>query len=308
MEVSVIIPTFNAQKYLPKLLKALSQQTLAHELIIIDSSSTDETLKIAKEYTNSVITIPQKEFDHGGTRTLACDYAHGDLVIFLTQDVLPYNNESLERLVKMFEDPAIAAVYGRQIPYDSTSIFGKHLRLFNYPASSHIRKLEDRKKYGIKTAFLSDSFAGYRKNILDSVGRFKKGMIMGEDMEIGARLLHAGFRIGYASDAIVYHAHSYTMQQEFKRYFDIGVFHSREKWILDSFGKPEKEGNKFIHSEFNYLLEQKSYHLIPSFLLRNGLKYLGYKLGRKYRHLPLSLTKKMSMHGTWWETNHHKNR
>jgi len=302
MHVSVIIPTFNAHKYLPKLCEALSQQTIAHELIIIDSSSTDDTLMIAKKYADHIIVIPQKEFDHGGTRSIATDVAQGNLLIFLTQDALPYNNESIEKLIEMFSDPTVAAVYGRQVPYENSSVFGKHLRLFNYPKLSHIRQFKDHKKFGIKTAFLSDSFAGYRKNVLKSIGGFKKRMIVGEDMEIGARLLHAGYRIGYASDAIVYHSHSYTILQEFMRYFDIGVFHSREKWILDSLGTPEKEGNKFVYSELMYILKQKSYHLVPTFILRNILKYLGYKLGRNYRYLPLPLVKILSMHTEWWET------
>jgi len=304
MRVSVIIPTFNAHKYLPKLCEALSKQTITHELIIIDSSSTDDTLMIAKKYADHIIVIPQKEFDHGNTRTMAAMCAKGDLLIYLTQDALPYNNESLEKLIKIFNDPVIAAVYGRQVPHENTSAFGKHLRIFNYPNKSHRRQLSDRRKYGIKTAFLSDSFAGYRKSALTDIGWFKKGMIVGEDMEVGARLLQAGYHIGYVSDAIVYHAHNYTMAQEFKRYFDIGVFHTREKWILDSFGEPQKEGNKFIYSEFKYLIEQKSYCLIPSFILRNSLKYVGYKLGRLHHHLPLTLTSRLSMHGIWWESNY----
>jgi len=50
MSISVIIPTYNAESYLPKLLESLKSQTLEFELIIIDSSSKDRTISIAKEY------------------------------------------------------------------------------------------------------------------------------------------------------------------------------------------------------------------------------------------------------------------
>jgi len=71
MNVSVIIPTYNAQKYLPRLLESLKQQTMPFELLIIDSSSTDNTIEIANKYTDNIIVIPHEEFDHGGTRTKA---------------------------------------------------------------------------------------------------------------------------------------------------------------------------------------------------------------------------------------------
>ena len=163
MKVSVIIPTYNAEPYLAILLDTLQKQTLSFELIIIDSSSSDKTIQIAKKYTEHIVTIPKNQFDHGGTRTKAAKLASGELLIFLTQDAVPYDNYTLENIIKSFHNSQVAAAYGRQIPYEQTNLFGKHLRAFNYPSTSHIRTLADKTEYGIKTAFLSDSFAAYRK-------------------------------------------------------------------------------------------------------------------------------------------------
>lgn len=300
MKISIIIPTYNAQPYLEKLLKSLFTQTITFELIIIDSSSTDETLTMVKPYAQHIIVIPKNDFDHGGTRTKAAKIATGDIIIFLTQDALPYDNLSLEKLISSFSTTHIAAVYGRQLPYKTTNIFGKHLRIFNYPAASYIKSLKDKKLYGVKTAFLSDSFSAYKISVLKEVGWFKDGLIVGEDVHIGGKILLAGYSIGYVSDAKVYHSHSYSMSEEFKRYFDIGVFHQKEKWILQNFGKAEGEGGKYIKSEFSYLLKENAYHRIPEFFLRNSLKYLGYKLGKSYRLFPKWLIKNLSMHHAWW--------
>ena len=300
MDISVIIPTFNAQHYLPTLLERLESQTLSFELIIIDSSSTDNTHKIAKQYSDKLITIPQSEFDHGGTRTKAAQYASGEIIVFLTQDALPTDNSALERLVSVFEEEKIGAAYGRQIPYEDTSIFGKHLRAFNYPATSHIRTLADKQHYGIKTAFLSDSFSAYRKSAMLEVDWFKDGLIVGEDAHITAKLLLSGHKVGYVAQAVVYHSHTYTLLEDFGRYFDTGVFHTMESWILETFGKVEGEGMRYIKSEFAYLLAHKNYLRIPEFFLRNGLKFIGYKLGQNYQKLPYALVKKMSMHTSWW--------
>jgi len=300
MKITIIIPTYNASSYLESLLAKLKEQTKSFELIIIDSSSTDNTVEIAKQYTNNILTIPTHEFDHGGTRTKAAKTAHGDIIVFLTQDALPYSNDTIQSLTNIFKNKTISATYGRQLPYETTSIFGKHLRYFNYPEESSTRTLSDTQQYGIKTAFLSDSFAAYRKSSLENIGWFKDGLIVGEDTYAGAKLILQGDAIHYNADAKVYHSHSYTLIEEFKRYFDIGVFHKKEAWILDTFGKAGGEGWKYIKSEFNFLLKDHTYHRIPEFFIRNGLKYLGYKLGKHFTYLPLALRKKISMHTLWW--------
>jgi len=301
MKISVIIPTYNAEPYLPQLLESLKQQTIPFELLIIDSSSTDNTVEIANKYTDTVIVIPHEEFDHGGTRTKAAKMAKGDVVIFLTQDALPCHHTTLENLLSAFKTPLVSAAYGRQVPYEETHIFGKHLRLFNYPETSYVRTLADKDKYGIKTAFLSDSFAAYKKDSLAQVGWFKNGLIVGEDTYVGAKLLLKGYALSYCADAKTYHSHSYSIVEEFKRYFDIGVFHKQESWMIESFGKVEGEGGKYVKSEFKYLLKYHAYHKIPEFFIRNGMKYLGYKLGHHYKILPLYLLKKLSLHPSWWD-------
>ena len=301
MKVSVIIPTYNAEPYLATLLDALQKQTLSFELIIIDSNSTDKTIQIAKKYTQHVVTIDKNTFDHGGTRTKAAQMATGEFLVFLTQDALPFEKNSIEKLLSVFENKEVGAVFGRQIPYETSSLFGKHLRIFNYPKHSYIRKLKDKENYGIKTAFLSDSFAAYRKSALEKIAWFKDGLILGEDNYAGAKMLLADYALGYCAEAKVYHSHSYSMFEEFQRYFDIGVFHKQESWLLDTFGKVAGEGGKYVKSEFNYLLKQHAYHLIPLFIIRNILKFVGYKLGQKHQKLPKKLTKKLSMHTLWWE-------
>ena len=303
MTITVIIPTYNAETYLPSLLEKLKKQTVSFELMTIDSSSTDNSLSIAKQYTNKIITIPEAEFDHGGTRAKAAKMASGEIIVFLTQDALPYNNQSIERILEPFKDTNVGAAYGKQIAYEETSLFGKHLREFNYTDNSYVRTLQDKERYGIKTAFLSDSFAAYRRSALDHVGWFKDGLIVGEDNYAGAKILLADYALAYCSNAKVYHSHSYTLIEEFKRYFDIGVFHKRESWMIETFGKAEGEGGKYVKSEFYYLLKHHAYHRIPEFFIRNGLKYIGYKLGQNYKYLPLGLIKKLSLHHLWWNKN-----
>jgi rhamnosyltransferase len=303
-KISIIIPTYNAEKHLPKLLDSLITQSVkAYELIIVDSSSKDKTVEIAKQYTDNVIVIPQNEFDHGGTRAKAAQIAKGAILVFLTQDALPFDEFSIENIIKVFEDETVGAAYGRQLSYEDTNLFGKHLREFNYPDKTIVKTKEDISKYGIKTAQLSNSFSAYRKDILLETGNFKDNLILGEDVYTGAKMILAGYKLIYTADAKVYHSHSYTIWEEFKRYFDIGVFHKCESWILEQFGKAEGEGTKYIKSEVKYLLDNGAWYLLPEFIVRNGMKYLGYKLGQNYEKLPMWVIKKFSMHHRWWSKN-----
>lgn len=304
MTFDVVILTYNSEKKIKNLLERIKNQNIKpQKIIIIDSNSLDNTVSIAKNYDCEVYIVDSDKFDHGGTRTYAAKIANSDIIVFFTDDALPYDNCSLGKLIGAFKDEMLGVAFGRQVPYENTNIFGKHLRFFNYPEKSYIRTYDDRKKYGIKTPFLSNSFCAYRKSVLEEIGFFKDNLILGEDTYAGAKILKAGYKIGYCADACVYHSHNYSAIDEFKRYFDIGAFHKSEKWILDDFGKAEGEGIKYIFSGIKYLRSEHKIYLLPEFFIRIFFKYMGYTLGYNHKLLPLFLIKLLSMHKIWWNKN-----
>jgi len=301
MKVSVIIPTYNAHVYIKQLIDTLFKQTLEFaDILIIDSSSQDGTAELIKVAGVNVITIPTSEFDHGGTRSMGIKNTVGDIVIFLTQDALPVDHTSIKQLIKVFDDPKIGAAYGRQIPYPNETPFGAHLRLFNYQMHGYERIYADKHIHGIKTAFLSDSFAAYRREALEKIGLFENSLICSEDLYAGAKILKEGYSLAYVAEAMVYHSHGYSVKDEFKRYFDIGVFHSQEKWLISVFGTPESDGVKYVISELKHLVNHKYFFLIPLSIVRNIAKYCGYTLGKLHTKLPEKLNKALSMNSNWW--------
>jgi rhamnosyltransferase len=112
MSVSIIIPTLNAEKTLDSLLLALRSQHSIFEIIIIDSSSTDNTLMTAKKYGAKIISIPRNSFNHGRTRNLAAIASKGDILVFMTQDAIPQNNYLIKNLISPLNNPEIAASSG----------------------------------------------------------------------------------------------------------------------------------------------------------------------------------------------------
>jgi rhamnosyltransferase len=299
--IAVIVPTRNAARDWPAFASALAANVGAGPVMIMDSSSTDGTAELAYAEGFRVYSVPVAEFNHGGTRQLAVDLLpEAEVLVFLTQDALLKSRESIAALVKAFEDPGVGAAYGRQLPRMDAEPIGAHARLFNYPERSGIRALNSRRDMGLKTIFISNSFAAYRRTALLGVGGFPNGVIFGEDTITAARLLLGSWKIAYVAEAQVYHSHSYTWMQDFKRYFDIGVLHARESWLLKEFGSAGGEGGRFVRSELNYLWP-RHWRLIPSALIRTVLKLLGYRLGRIEKKLSLGWKRRLSMHRGFWK-------
>ena len=247
--ISVIIPTRNAAGQLDAMLDALASQTLRpDEILVVDSGSSDATPEIALRRGAVLVEIKAEEFNHGATRNLAADRAKGDILVYFTQDSLPADNRAIELLCAGFGDSKVGAAYGRQLPRPGAGPIGAHARLFNYPDKSCIRGLADAGRFGIKTAFISNSFAAYRRAAFSQAGGFPADTILSEDMCAAGKMLLAGWKIAYSAEAKVFHSHDYGIAAEFRRYFDIGVFHARQQWLRREFGEAEGEGGKFIAS------------------------------------------------------------
>lgn len=299
--LALCIPTLNAGPRWREAVDAIKRQTLPCHVLVIDSGSQDGTEDRAEAAGFEVVRITTAEFDHGGTRQWAAEHLSGHkLIVFMTQDAVLSSHDALERLLEPFADLSIGAVFGRQLPHQEAGPIEEHARYFNYPPTSRTTSLDDAPTWGIKSAFLSNVFAAYRQSALSEAGGFSAHTILSEDMLVGARMLQQGWKIAYQADACVYHSHDYSLLEEFRRYFDIGVFHSREAWLIDQFGTPEGEGWRFILSELTFLA-RKAPERIPEALLRTAMKYTGYRLGRLERQLPMSLKRVLSMHKQYWE-------
>ena len=233
MSVALIIPTRNAAPHLDRLLPALAAQSLQpDEVFVVDSASTDDTVARFRAYGARVEVIDPKQFNHGGTRRWASQQVSAQALIYLTQDAIPADDQSFARLVaNLYSETDIGVAYGRQLPHPTAGLLGAQSRHFNYPAQGRSKRLSDAPELGIKTCFSSDSFSVYRRDALEAVGGFPQDVIGSEDAYVAAKMLLSGYAVRYAADAQVLHSHDYRLLEEFRRYFDIGVFYGRERWI-----------------------------------------------------------------------------
>ena len=224
MNYALIIPTLNAAADIGRLLSTMLAQTLPpSEILVVDSSSEDETVSIASRVPGvRCVVIPRAEFDHGGTRDMALRMTQAEAVVFMTQDALPASPACMERLLAPFADARVAAVGGRQIAWPDARAYEQAVRAHNYPAASRVWDAGDIPGLGIRSFLISDVCAAYRREPYLAVGGFDHPLPTNEDMLMAERLLHAGYALAYAGDAAVCHSHNLTWAQEYRRNYAIG--------------------------------------------------------------------------------------
>lgn len=275
--VSVVIPTYNAGiKFKNVAEMILKQRANIKKVFVIDSTSTDQTVNIADKYGFEVELIPKKNFGHGKTRQYALEKIDTEIVVFMTQDALLFDEFSIKRLVNcLISDNNIAAVFGRQIPYKNVNLYEKIFREYNYPNISFINNFDDINKSEIKAVFFSNTFSAYKRTLLLKIGGFPTNINFGEDMYVAAKFLINGYKTAYCAEAKVYHSHNYSLLDEYERGKKIGEFQKNNTWILEKFGKPERRGLNLL----TYIIKKNNL-LIINAVVRCSVKYLGYIIGK----------------------------
>ena len=276
------------------------QTVQVQEILVVDSQSTDETVKIAELFGARVLTVDKKNFDHGGTRNWAAANTLGDILIFMTQDAIPVNKDMIAELIQPFKDPTIMVAYARQLPKENTVITDRYLRAFNYPEQSVVRSQKDIQTMGMKAFKNSNACAAYRAREFKKLGGFHAPVVSNEDMLFAAKAILAGYQVAYTAKACVWHSHNYGCWSLFKRYFDIGASLDYTP-IVKQNGQSESEGFAFVINEFKYLIKQRKLHFLPLAFGEACFKYAGYKLGVKHKIIPPSWKKYLGLQRQYWE-------
>lgn len=279
VNISVIIPTLNAGKEIGQLVSSLLAQDLQpKEIIVIDSSSQDATVDIAKKLGARTVVIPPKTFNHAKTRNQAALIAAGDIIVFMTQDALPVNYTLLRSLTAPLQDVDIAATYARQIPRPDASLLEVFTRYFNYPEQGYVKSLKDIQQLGIKTFFFSNVCSSMKKALFLKVGMFPESINANEDMLITAKYMVNGYKVAYVPQAMVFHSHHYSLLRQCRRYYHIGSSIRRNKWILE-YTRAEGEGLKFVQKQIAFVIKKRKFHLIPYIFCESLAKYAGFRMG-----------------------------
>jgi threonine dehydrogenase-like Zn-dependent dehydrogenase/GT2 family glycosyltransferase len=209
VQTSIVIRTLNESKHLENLMRGIHDQNYRDwEIVLVDSGSTDGTLKIAEKYGARIFHIPQDQFTFGRSLNWGCREAVGEYLVFASGHVWPITNNWLRNIVKPFEDPAVAMVYGRQRGTDANRL-------------SEIRDLDA--NFGPASNILVDEAKANNGNsaIRQSLWQgqpFDESLPGLEDVDWARKVERQSYRVYYAADASVYHVHEESLHQVYRRY------------------------------------------------------------------------------------------
>ncbi|WP_373003055.1 glycosyltransferase [Hyphomonas sp.] len=238
--VTVLIPTFNRSEFLLECLESVLAQTRpAHEVIVIDDGSTDDTLELLAAYEGRVRVLSKSNGGKSTALNLGMKHVTGDLVwIFDDDDVAsPAALETLVGLLKHNPDADFA--------------YGRHRR-FKIVASGELQWIEtgywtNCESDEFLVATLDDMFAHQqgmivRKDLFERIGPFDETLVRSQDYEMLIRIARVGTCV--ATEDIVFH----------QRVHD-GVRGTREKHI-------QAEKRDLSWSQSDRMIFQKFYSKI----------------------------------------------
>ena len=301
MEVDVLIPVYRPDGKLTELLKRLKMQNYPiHRVILMNTEEKHFPAELTGIWDRvEVYHLAKEEFDHGGTRDRGVRMSTADLVVCMTQDAMPADETLIEELVKPFDDPEVWAAYARQLPNEKCREVEKYTRSFNYPEQSMVKTKEDLDRLGIKTFFCSNVCAAWRREKYLELGGFVKHTIFNEDMILAGTMIKQGGKIAYCAKAKVIHSHNYSAFQQFHRNFDLAVSQTMYPEVFGGI-RSESEGIKLVKKSLSYCIKIGKPWLMIQVVTQSAGKLLGYKMGQRYRSLPMWLILRCTMSPSFW--------
>lgn len=210
---SIVIRTLNEAQYLDDLLTMIARQSthgLTHEVVLIDSGSDDGTVEIATRHGCRITTISKQEFSFGRSLNRGCDFASGEILVFISGHCIPENQDWLQTLCQPLIEGQASYSYGRQIGDDDSNYSERRIFAKYYPIQSQIPQ----------TGFFCNNANAAVLRSAWASQRFDEELTGLEDMALAKPLVEAGHKVAYVAEAPVFHHHNETwagVQRRFER-------------------------------------------------------------------------------------------
>jgi glycosyltransferase involved in cell wall biosynthesis len=194
VDVSIVVPTLNEEKYIEGCLKSLAAQQFKgeYEIIIADGVSDDRTVKIAGKYTDKIIMERNRTIAAG--RQAGAMAATGDILVYTGADVVVPKNW-LNEITAPFSDPRVVAVAGKPMPLDGNILEDLFCSIILDPAARLLALIGMVYVYGDNLAM--------RRSAFDRCGGFNVNLVTGEDTDVAKRIAQFG-RVVYTTKAVAY--------------------------------------------------------------------------------------------------------
>ena len=198
--ISIIIPTYNEEKYIGKSLKCFREKmTIPHELIVCDDKSIDKTVEIAGPYADIIIEAQVKNPTIAANRNNGAKSAKGDFFVFIDGDSFIENpDEFFTRALNDFRDPKVVAITGALDIFPQVKTFGD---FFMYKLFNFIHFIKNNVFHSGES---SGKFQMMRRSAFEKVGGFPADLVTREDALMFNRLAKIG-RTLYDGKLVIFH-------------------------------------------------------------------------------------------------------
>lgn len=193
-KISIVIPTLREGPFLERTLKNFDTLTIPHEIIITDGGSNDETLEVARKYTNKITVWedPRRQ-TFGEAKNSGAALAKGEFIVFIDADVIiPEPQKFFEELLPYFEKhPKLLGTTAPLKPFIENhsfadAFFSAPLNWF-YIISNNI----------FHSGNSSGEFQMVRAEAFRKIGGFTEHLAAGEDNEMFRQLAAHGRTMSY---------------------------------------------------------------------------------------------------------------
>ena len=275
--ISVVIPTLNAGRAFGTVLhRIMGQGRMPLEIVCADSGSTDGTRHIVSQFALARFVEIAEPLGPRSWNS-AMEEARGDVVLFLSQDVVPGNGDWLSQLTAPFDDPSVGGVYGRQeVAVSGDPLWGFRLAQ-RYCREPHRRRIRVGDAISYKSLPFFIENAAVRRSVWRGI-HFNAHLAVGADRVWARQVVLASYTIAYAPDAVVTTGSSGSLKAAYRLALLTGY---TDQHYGDEGGTLWPDSRHFVKRATWYLLRGLAWGRLPYLAVEDVVHRYGYRLGRR---------------------------
>lgn len=198
--ISIVIRARDEARWIGHCLRALRRQKIddALEIILFDDRSSDETVAKARSIVPDLKLVTCTEpYRPGAAINRGVEEASGERIVLISAHCIPSDEHWLQSLVADLDDPSIAGVYGRQIPFGFSDAADKRDLWQLFGVERRVQR---------RDGFFHNANSALRRELWQR-HPFDEQALHIEDRLWGEQVIGAGYQLVYEPQACVYHHH-----------------------------------------------------------------------------------------------------
>jgi rhamnosyltransferase len=217
--VSIVIRSKDNARQLEGLLEDIRLQDYhgAVEIIVVDTESRDETVKIAHKFGTKLLSISQAEFNYPKALNLGFKAATKPWVFSCVDHSAFSSRYVLKTISRWDSDPRIAGIWSFTLPNANATIWERIGYMFWVWRGLDLAHETRKSEKGM--GFLGANDMAVRRNVWQKVGGFDEHYAAGaEDLALGRAIIQAGYKIVYDPSLAVHHTHGLGLRASWRQF------------------------------------------------------------------------------------------